>query len=376
VSSSSLTNFASPTLIISPALSIADWSQIDNTYQINVAAANQIIQDYLNSSHNTWNYPSPGSDRPTMHLDAYSPLPLSSIVATLPNFLHILADIATQQAYIVSPQLQYPLAPKHQDAYIHLQFEEVVERVPLADIPVENLLPSIAEAPIAIVAFPALPTPVLPNLPLPITPEAKLFPHLFTALPYTTTVANHPHQYTVIYEHGKKIWCPQDKYIHKDFLLTILCYNTLDNHLAFFVMPFHTHCYYDIQLAANGPLPNIHLCAKVSRHPPSLHFPFGYIESSFIDSIKFLFRQFPPTWLEYFEGALILLTAYDFLDGHIATLVGHLYFTVDGIFVIHRNTRTKDLLYTQLHLAQFMCMPQVPTRPFLHITPPSIEEPL
>jgi hypothetical protein len=53
VSSPTLTNFASPTLIVSPALSIADWLQIDNTYQINIAAANQVIQDYLDSPHNT-----------------------------------------------------------------------------------------------------------------------------------------------------------------------------------------------------------------------------------------------------------------------------------------------------------------------------------
>jgi hypothetical protein len=53
VSSSSLTNFASPTLVISPTLSVADWSQIDNTYQINVTTTNQVIQDYLDSPHNT-----------------------------------------------------------------------------------------------------------------------------------------------------------------------------------------------------------------------------------------------------------------------------------------------------------------------------------
>jgi hypothetical protein len=97
---------------------------------------------------------------------------------------------------------------------------------------------------------------------------------------------------------------------------------------------------------------------------------------SFIDSIKFLFGQFPPAWLEYFEGALIPLTAYDFLDSRIATLVGRLHFTPNGIFVIHRTTRTEDLLRTQPHLTQFVCTPQVPTCPFLHITPPSVEEPL
>jgi hypothetical protein len=62
--------------------------------------------------------------------------------------------------------------------------------------------------------------------------------------------------------------------------------------------------------------------------------------------IKFLFGQFPPTWLEYFEGALVPLTTYDFLDGRIATLVGCLHFTLDGIFVINRTTRTEDILCT------------------------------
>jgi hypothetical protein len=119
VSSPSLTNFASPTLVVSPALSVADWSQVDNTYQINVAATNQVIQDYLDSPHNTWNYPSPGSDCLTACRDAYSPRSPSPIVATLPNFLHILADVAAEQAYIVSPQLQYPLAPEHQDEYVY-----------------------------------------------------------------------------------------------------------------------------------------------------------------------------------------------------------------------------------------------------------------
>ena len=93
------------------------------------------------------------------------------------------------------------------------------------------------------------------------------------------------------------------------------------------------------------------------HHPHSLHFPFGYIESSFVDSIKFLFGQFLRGWLEYFEGALVPLASYDFLDGRIATLVGRLHFTADGIFVIDRHTCTEDLLRTHLHLAAFVCTP-------------------
>ena len=80
-------------------------------------------------------------------------------------------------------------------------------------------------------------------------------------------------------------------------------------------MLIYTLCYHFVQVAANGPLPNMYLCAKLNLHPCSLAFPFSYVESSFIDLIKFLFEQFSPAWLEYFEGALIPLISYDLLGG-------------------------------------------------------------
>ena len=172
-SSSSLT-----TVVASPALSTASWSQLDNTYQLNVAAANQVIQDFLNSPHNTWNYPSPlDSPRPAReHYSVPPALPLVAVdrIDTPPNFLHVLANVAAQQAYILSPQLQYPPANEAQDAYVHLQFEEVVDRIPLADIPVENLPPAVVEAPVAVVPSPAPPTPVLHELPLPVVPLRRI----------------------------------------------------------------------------------------------------------------------------------------------------------------------------------------------------------
>ena len=70
------------------------------------------------------------------------------------------------------------------------------------------------------------------------------------------------------------------------------------------------------------------------------------------------------------------LVAYDFLDGCIATLCGQIHFTIDGIFVINRNTCTEDLLRTQPGLATFVCTPRVPTNPFAYVTPPPVETPL
>ena len=110
--------------------------------------------------------------------------------------------------------------------------------------------------------------------------------------------------------------------------------------------------------------------------PLSLNFPFGYLESSFIDSLKFTFGCFPPAWLKYFKRALVPLLTFNLLDSCHATLVSHPYFTAEGLFVIDWSMYTEDLLHTQLHLAKFVCMLWVPTRPFLFLTPLPIELPL
>jgi len=182
--------------------------------------------------------------------------------------------------------------------------------------------------------------------------------------------------YTVVYKGGKKIWCPQDKYIHRNPLGIIPWVQDLDNASPHFVTPFCTLAYHKVHIHANDILPPITICAKVDQHPSSLHFPFGYIESSFIDSLKFLFGQFPPEWLIYFEGAHIPVISYDFLDGCLATLVGQLSFTDQGLFIVERQVHMEDLLRTQPKLFAFVPTPCIPANPFLHITPPEDNQPL
>ena len=111
-------------------------------------------------------------------------------------------------------------------------------------------------------------------------------------------------------------------------------------------------------------------------HPASLHLPFGFLESLFIDSLKFLFGQFPPLWLTYFEGALVPISSYDFLDGRLITVLGYLHFTEEGIFVTNQHTRIEDVLRTKPELAQFTCTPRTPKNPLLYITTPCKEIPL
>jgi len=46
-----------------PSISVASWSDLNAVYQENSAAALEVVNNVLNSPHNTWNYPSPGSPR-------------------------------------------------------------------------------------------------------------------------------------------------------------------------------------------------------------------------------------------------------------------------------------------------------------------------
>jgi len=117
------------------------------------------------------------------------------------------------------------------------------------------------------------------------------------------------------------------------------------------------------------------ICAKVGKHLWSPNFPFGYIETTFLDLIKFVISRFPPLWLAHFEGALVPLVVYDFLDGCTAILCGHLHFTEQGILFINCSMRITDLLHTDPQFSCFVPTPQVPAKPFNFITPPS-EDPL
>ena len=161
----------------------------------------------------------------------------------------------------------------------------------------------------------------------------------------------------LFYKCGEKIWCPQDEYIHHNPLSIIPQVQDLDNVSPLFVTSFQTLTYHKVYIQSNHTLPAITICTKVDCHPSSLHFPFGYLESSFVDSLKFIFGQFPANWLTYFKGALIPVIAYDFLDGRLATLIGHLHFTNQGLFIIERQVCMEDLLHTQPCLFNFIPTP-------------------
>jgi len=400
-----------PTVVASPALShisITSWSALDNVYQQNIADATAAILEVLQSPHNTWNYPSPldvaahvfqpiAPRSPTPELtwpildnpeeypflnvpDSPAYIVTSAPVSPAPVVsLDVLAHIAAHKPQYRKDEKENLLPAPTQDSFIHQHLgHDLEEHVVLEDIPDAPLPSPVVEAPVATVLSPAPesrpPTPGVSLLAE--VPVADLFPNLFHAPACTYAVDRHPHQYQVVYNHSEKFWVPAEEFVQRDFLRLLPCIPDLETHPVAFITPFCTDVFHNIWVKSNGPLPSINLCAKVGRHPHSTSFPFGYLKSSFIDSIKFIFGQFPPDWLIYFEGALVPLVAYDFLDGRITTLCGKLHFTTDGIFVTERNTRTEDLLHTQPGLATFVCTPRVPTNPFACITPPPLEVPL
>jgi len=402
-----------PTVIASPALShisVASWSALDNVYQQNVTNAAAAVLKVLQSNHNTWNFPSPD-------LDAYrSPAPApfvprsptpeltwpilnnpedypflnvpnspAYIVTSAPispapvDNLDVLTHVAAYKPQYREDKQENLLPAPTQDSFVKWIFGgDPQSHITTEDIPAAPLPSPVVEAQVATVLSPApeLRTPFVDLLPLSEVPVADLFPNLFHAPACNFAVDWHSHQYTVVYDRGEKFWVPQEEFVTHDFLRLLPCIDNLHNHPISFVTPFQADIFHNVWVKSNGPLPSVNLCAKVGRHPHSASFPFGYLESSFVDSIKFIFEQFPPDWLTHFKGTLVPLVAYNFLDGRIATLCGRLHFMADGIFVVDRNTRTEVLLCMQPGLATFVCTPHVPTNPFTCITPPPLEVPL
>jgi len=363
------------------------WSDVGLEYQANVDASTQAVQHAFQPSENVLppaspllyhDVPAPPAGllfdsllvvaRRELHdLQHESLNLLTNVAAHTTNFDALVADLPfIEEVENIPPPISAVL-PAHSLSPEYIVWSPTT---PLCYPSPENLVRS--PSPVVVATTAVQPTATLNEVPF----DFDLFPNLFAAPPCTNLSPTYPHLYTILHEDGRKIWCPQDEFIRKDFLADIPRSHTLDTANPNFVTPFHSHVYHEVNIKAVDTLPPITICVKVGLHPSSLLFPFGYLESSFVDSIKFLFGQFPPVWLQYFNGSLIPLVSYDFLDGRLVTICGQLYFTEEGIFVIHRHTRIEDNLRNNPGLAQFTCTPRTPADPLRYLTPPLVEEPL
>ena len=353
------------------------WSEVGLTYQINTNNSTVAILHMFLPSKNVLPPPSP-----FLYHDVPA-LPASVLFDTLLTIAHNKLH-----------ELQHELLNLLSNVTTHTtDFNMLIQDLPFIE-EVKNVLPPISAVLLAhspspkyIIQSPTLPLHYLFPIaattiqPPPTIDEAysinfNLFPHLFAVPPYIEATQQHPHLYTVLHERGEKIWYPQEEFVNQDFLANIPCTQHLNQLPPHFITPFHACVYHKVIVCPQHTLSPVTLCAKVGLHPSSLYFPFGYLELSFIDSLKFIFRQFPPIWLTYFEGVLVPITSHDFLDSCLVTICGHLHFTEEGLFVINQQTRIEDLLHTNPGLAQFTCTSCTPTDPLLYITPLPVEQPL
>jgi len=358
---------------VSSSVASPTWSEVGLTYQANVDASTAVINAHIKqvslppSPFLYQDIPAPPA---SLLFDSLLTVARNELHALQHESLNLLTDVAAHTTDF--------------DAIVaNLPFDEEVKNIPP---PISTVLPARSPSPEYIVQNPTPPLCYLsPVAAAPVQPppavdnyqvDLQVFGHLF-ANPACTEEANtHLHLYTVVYEAGKKVWCPQDEYVHCNPLGIIPRVQDLDHTSPHFVTPFRALAYHEVHIRANAVLPPITICAKVGRHPSSLHFPFSYIESSFVDSLKFIFGQFPAPWLTYFENTHVPVISYDFLDRRLITLVGRLHFTDQGLFIVDREVRTEDLLRTQPELFPFVPTPRIPTNPLAYLTPPDNDKPL
>jgi hypothetical protein len=380
--------------VSSPA-SNASWSELNAFYEANAAASLQAVHDaYADVALLTPPH-SPDFIFPGTALDyIYNPLlTAEERNATLPY-----SPVPYTLLELAEEALRRQQLDKEDGSPLPtLQYPPVEAFVPDEEILVEELLPPQVFTPVAVIPSPVPESPILHQGPAPavlpivepavllphqhfnkspVIPaynEADLYPHLFSAPPCTADTCSHPHQYTVSFQNSENVWTPQEEFTNRDFLRLLPCIQDLTEALPHFVTPFRAEVFHTVWIPSTGPLPPIFLCAEVGHHTYSAPFPFGCLESSFLNSIKDKFSQVPTEWLTYFEGALVPLVTYDFLDGRTITLCGHLHFTDRGILIVRRTMRMEDALRTQPELARFVCTPRVPTNPFDFIIPPPLE---
>ena len=359
---------------VSSSIASPAWSEVGLTYQANVDASTALVNQLLPVDQIS---PPPS---PFLYQDVPAPpasLLFDSLLTVTRNELHALQHESLNLLTNVATHIA-----NFNEIIADLPFIEEVENIPPpVTVPSRSPLPDyIVQSPtpplryLSPITAAAVQSPPTTNETVQV--DFDLFPHLFATPPCVGATQCHPHLYTIVHRNGETIWCPQEEFVSKDFLANIPHVHHLDHLSPHFVTPFRALVYHEVVIRPQHTLPPVTLCAKVGRHPASLHLPFGYLESSFVDSLKFLFRQFPPCWLTYFEGALVPISSYDFLDRRLITVLGYLHFTEEGLFVTNHHTCIEDVIRTKPELAQFTCTPRTPENPLLYVTPPHEELPL
>jgi len=234
------------------------WSEVGLTYQININNSDLAIQYAFRPIEDILPPPSP-----LLYHDV--PVPPAGVLfdTLLTVARNELYDLQHQSLTLLTNIATYTA---NFDRLVEdILFIEEVENIPLpisAVLPARSLLPEyIVRSPTPPLRYPS-PVAAAATIQPPPAFDFTLFPNLFAEPPCLQGADTHPHLYTVVYEAGKKIWCPQDEYIYRNPLGIIPRVEDLDNLSPFYITPFRALTYHKVHIPSNV-LPAVTICAKV-----------------------------------------------------------------------------------------------------------------
>jgi hypothetical protein len=368
------------------------------------------------------------------HIGSLSPIQLAQVPAPpLPLLLSPLEQLAEAAAALspveetpASPELVWPSPPTltyNQDSPVSSITEEPVstpsswsaelisghERSP-SPIDYDNIPtpPGITQEELVRLEYiPGARTTLTPPSPRPLTPlppaeEARLenqenippaqeapaqapprhSPYHLLRQPECLTYT-HPHQYLAVYTPFGVQERPLREVSATDPLEIPLARFLLQNPPWFpSVLPFRGAATHYIRvkpdhvLARIYNLSEVNICSRLVRHESAPGTPLGFIKYDFRQGIVDQFRDKGFAEKTGYEGSLLILAIYDFLDGRRIIVYGYLAFGTESIYVKGVAFHCEDLLRTYPGLFAYTLNPRLPVDPFVHVSVHSETNPL
>jgi hypothetical protein len=110
------------------------------------------------------------------------------------------------------------------------------------------------------------------------------------------------------------------------------------------------------------------ICSRLIQHKPAPGLPLGFIHYNFKEGIVEKFHNQGPGERSGYEGALVVLGIYDFLDSRRITVYRFLVLDVVSTYVKWQAFHCKDPLCTYPGLFAYTLNPRLPVDPFSYIT--------
>jgi hypothetical protein len=261
-------------------------------------------------------------------------------------------------------------------------------RSPSPRSPISRTLSPFAFSPSPVPAprpLPRVPSPLPPSLdqenqrpPLAEIPAPPLDPYLPPRC-ISHPLSVHPHQYFIIELDNRQIWRPVSEGEIVSFL-DFLTHEQLIEYATVFptVTPFKGYTPHPALVnpvnqwqATLFDIPSIYTCCRAGYSLPSPGAPLGYIVFTFRLSIKETFLHHSTLVRYVFEGSLVIIEVYDFLDGRRVYMYRHLSFRQDSVYVVNLAYHFEDAVARYPALLCHCVTPRIPADPcfFVQVYP-------